>query len=301
MILKLKVWLLKKLLNDVSKHGHDGDVYLAHINKFEDKLLKTVGGEGSINPDTGLIQYKGGGGGGSSQTTNELDPNVVPYVRDALSEQQKLYREGAPDYYAGQTYLNPNEAQQSAINQLTANANINNPMLQNATNLNNQMINGDFLTSNPNFDAVMATAGRKATEQYNNAMTNTNSNASMSGRYGSDAHARMASNNSSNLAQSLADTAGQYAYQNYANERGNQINAMNNAGAIANNQNIGAQNLMNAGNAQAGFNQTALDADIARHDYGQNAQSQLLANYTNAVWGAPSAGSSTTSNSGGGK
>jgi hypothetical protein len=26
----------------------------------------------------------------------------------------------------------------------------------------------------------------------------------------------MASNNSSNLAQSLADTAGQYAYQNYA-------------------------------------------------------------------------------------
>ena len=70
---------------------------------------------------------------------------------------------------------------------------------------------------------------------------------------------------------------------------------------IAGNQNVGAQNLMNVGNAQAGFNQTALDADIARHDYGQNAQSQLLGNYTNAVWGAPSAGTSTTSNSGGGK
>ena len=300
MILKLKVWLLKKLLNDVSKHGHDGDVYLAHINKFEDKLLKTVGGEGSINPDTGLVQYKGGGGG-SSQTTNELDPNVVPYVKDALSEQQKLYQGGAPEYYGGQTYLNPNVQQQQAINQLTANANINNPMLQNATNLNNQMIQGDFLQNNPNFDAVMATAGRKATDAYNTAMTNTNSQASMSGRYGSDAHARMASNNSSNLAQSLADTAGQYAYQNYANERGNQINALNNAGQIANNQNIGAQNLMNAGNAQAGFDQTALDADIARHDYGQNAQSQHLANYTNAVWGAPSAGSSSTSQSGGGK
>ena len=300
MILKLKVWLLKKLLNDVSKHGHDGDVYLAHINKFEDKLLKTVGGEGSINPDTGLVQYKGGGGG-SQQTTNELDPNVVPYVKDALSEQQKLYNEGAPDYYGGQTYLDPNTQQQQAISQLTANANVNNPMLQNSTNLNNQMIQGAFLQNNPNFDAVMNTAGRKATDLYNNAMTNTNSQASMSGRYGSDAHARMASNNSSNLAQSLADTAGQYAYQNYANERGNQINAMNNAQTIAGNQNIGAQNLMNAGNAQAGFNQTALDADIARHDYGQNAQAQLLGNYTNAVWGAPSAGSSSTSNSGGGK
>jgi hypothetical protein len=92
MILKLKVWLLKKLLNDVSKHGHDGDVYLAHINKFEDKLLKTVGGEGSINPDTGLVQYKGGGGGGNSQTTNELDPNVVPYVK-MLYQNNKDYTE----------------------------------------------------------------------------------------------------------------------------------------------------------------------------------------------------------------
>ena len=301
MILKLKVWLLKKLLNDVSKHGHDGDVYLAHINKFEDKLLKTVGGEGSINPDTGLVQYKGGGGGGNSQTTNELDPNVVPYVRDALSKQQALYNQGAPSYYGGQTYLDPNSQQQQAINQMTANYDVNAPMLQNATNLNNQMIQGDFLQNNPNFDAVMNTAGRKATDLYNNAMTNTNSQASMSGRYGSDAHAKMASNNSSNLAQSLADTAGQYAYQNYATERGNQINAMNNAGAIAGNQNIGAQNLMNVGNMQAGFDQTALNADIARHDYGQNAQQQHLSNYTNAVWGAPGGSTSTTSQSGGGK
>lgn len=301
MILKLKVWLLKKLLNDVSKHGHEGDVYLAHINKFEDKLLKTVGGEGSINPDTGLVQYKGGGGGGQSNTTNELDPNVVPYVKDALQKQQELYNEGAPEYYGGQTYLDPNSQQQQAINMMTSNANINNPMLQNSTNLNNQMIQGDFLQNNPNFDAVMNTAGRKATDIYNTATQGTNSQASMAGRYGSDAHARMASNNSSNLAQSLADTAGQYSYQNYGNERGMQNAAMNNAGAIAGNQNIGAQNLMNAGNMQAGFDQTQLNANIARHDYGQNAQQQHLSNYTNAVWGAPGGSTSSTSQSGGGK
>ena len=296
MKIKLYNWLAK----DLGKLGREGDTELAHVNPFEKKLLKAVGGSGTINPITNLREFKGGGGG-SSQTSNELDPNVVPYVKDALSEQQNLYRQGAPEYYGGQTYLSPNAQQQGAINQMTANANVNNPMLQNATNLNNQMINGDFLQNNPNFDAVMNTAGRKATEQYNNAMTNTNSQASMSGRYGSDAHARMASNNSSNLAQSLADTAGQYAYQNYATERGNQNQAMQNAGQIANNQNIGAQNLMNAGNMQAGFDQTALNADIARHDYGQNAQQQHLSNYTNAVWGAPGGSTSSTSNSGGGK
>jgi hypothetical protein len=300
MILKLKVWLLKKLLNDVSKHGHDGDVYLAHINKFEDKLLKTVGGEGSINPDTGLVQYKGGGGG-SSQTTNELDPNVVPYVRDALSQQQKLYREGAPQYYAGQTYLDPNANQTNAMNQIATQAQAGSPVLNNATNLGNQMIQGDFLQNNPNFNAVMDTAGRKATDLYNTATQGTMSDVSQAGRYGSDAHARLQAGNAGKLSQSLADTAGQYAYQNYATERANQNQAMGQAQNLASNQYYDANQLMNVGNTQAGFNQTALDADIARHDYGQNAQSQHLANYTNAVWGAPSAGSSTTSNSGGGK
>jgi len=301
MIISMKIKLYNWLAKDLGKLGREGDTELAHVNPFEQKLLKAVGGSGTINPITSLREFKGGGGGQSQNTSNTLDPNIVPYVTDALSKQQALYNQGAPEYYGGQTYLGPNTQQQQAMSQMTANANVNNPMLQNSTNLNNQMIQGDFLQNNPNFDQVMATAGRAATDQYNNAMQSTNSNASMSGRYGSDAHSRMASNNSSNLAQSLADTAGQYSYQNYANERGNQINAMNNAGQISQNQNIGAQNLMNAGNAQAGFDQTALSADIARHDYGQNAQQQHLSNYTKAVWGAPGGSQSTTTSSGGGK
>jgi len=297
MKIKLYNWLAK----DLGKLGREGDTELAHVNPWEQKLLKAVGGSGTINPITNLKEFKGGGGGGNSQTSNNIDPSVAPYVRDALSKQQALYNQGAPEYYGGQTYLSPNSQQQQAMTQMQSAANVNDPMLQNATNLNNQMIQGDFLQNNPNFDAVMNTAGRKATDLYNNAMTNTNSQASMSGRYGSDAHAKMASNNSSNLAQSLADTAGQYAYQNYSNERSNQINAMNNAQQVAGNQMFGANQMLQAGNLQAGFDQTALDADIARHDYGQNAQSQHLARYTDAVFGAPMGSTSSTSQSGGGK
>ena len=264
MKIKLYNWLAK----DLGKLGREGDTELAHVNPWEQKLLKAVGGSGTINPITNLKEFKGGGGGGQSQTTNELDPSVRPYVRDALSKQQGLYNEGAPEYYGGQTYLDPNSQQQSAINMMTANAGVNDTMLQNSTNLNNQMIQGDFLQNNPNFNAVMDTAGRKATDLYNTATQGTMSDASQAGRYGSNAHARLQAGN---------------------------------AGNIANNQNIGAQNLMNAGNLQAGFDQTALNADIARHDYGQNAQQQHLSNYTNAVWGAPSGSTSTTSNSGGGK
>ena len=301
MILQFKVWLLKKLLNDVAKKGIEGDVHLAHINKFEDRLLKQMGGEGSINPNTGLTQYKGGGGGQSQSSSNEIDPMLKPYISYGLDQAQSLYNGGAPEYYGGQTYLGPNGNQTSAMNQMQANANVNSGMLQNSTDLNNQTIQGDFLQNNPNFDRVMQTAGDAATKQYNNAMQGTNSMASQSGRYGSDAHMRMASDNSSNLANSLANTAGQLSYDNYANERGNQINAMNNAATIAGNQNVGANALMQAGGYQAGFDQSALDSSIARHDYGQNADQQHLANYTNAVWGAPGGSQSTTSSSGGGK
>ena len=157
MKIKLYNWLAK----DLGKLGREGDTELAHVNPWEQKLLKAVGGSGTINPITNLKEFKGGGGGGQSQTTNELDPSVRPYVRDALSKQQALYNQGAPEYYGGQTYLDPNTQQQSAIDMMTANAGVNNPMLQNATNLNNQMIQGDFLQNNPNFDAVMATAEEK--------------------------------------------------------------------------------------------------------------------------------------------
>lgn len=300
MILKLKVWLLKRLLDDVAKHGIEGDTKLAHINDWEDKLLKAVGGEGSINPYTNLVQYKGGGGG-SSQTTNELDPAIRPYVVDALQEQKNLYNQGAPQYYGGQTYLDPNAQQQSAMTSIANQAQAGSPELQQANQLASQVMGGDFLQNNPYFNAVMDTAGRKATDIYNKATQKTASDVSMANRYGSDAHARLQSGNADALAKSLADTAGQYSYANFANERQNQMNVMNNAQNFANNNYYDASKLMQVGNQQAMFDQAALDADIARHDYGQNAQQQHLANYTNAVWGAPGGSRSVTSQSGGGK
>ena len=353
MILKLKVWLLQKLLANISKHGIEGDVHLAHINKFEDRLLKYMGGEGSINPKTGLIQYKGGGGGQSQNTSNTLDPNIVPYVTDALSKQQQLYNQGAPDYYGGNTYVSPSSQSNMAMQMGEQRAMDGNPMLgqaqetvgnlqtqvnpamagynrlQGGSALTNATARGDYLQNNPNFDSVMNTAGRKASDLYNSATNNTFSNVSQAGRYGSNAHANLQSGNAGKLAESLADTAGAYSYQNYARERGAQENAINQQfnqqmqatsgmGSLSEQQ---AARQMNAaqmapalgqadyqdidrmaqyGQMREGYDQTALNSAISRHDYGQNSQQQHLANYTNAVWGAPGGSQSTTTSSGGG-
>ncbi len=72
--IKEKLKLFKELYKDISGKGIGGDTELAHINKFESTLLKSVGGQGSINPTTGLKQYLGGGGGGGggSGTTTTI-------------------------------------------------------------------------------------------------------------------------------------------------------------------------------------------------------------------------------------
>jgi hypothetical protein len=53
-----KVALLKELYHEIAGKGQDGDTMLAHINPEEALLLKAHGGSGTINPNTGLPEYK---------------------------------------------------------------------------------------------------------------------------------------------------------------------------------------------------------------------------------------------------
>jgi hypothetical protein len=62
--IKLKVWLIKHLYADIAAMGDGGDTALAHVNLTEIALLKAHGGAGTINPRTGLVEFKGGKGGG---------------------------------------------------------------------------------------------------------------------------------------------------------------------------------------------------------------------------------------------
>ena len=86
-----KIKLFTELYKDIAGKGIGGDTELAHINKFESTLLKSVGGQGSINPTTGLKQYLGGGGGGGggsgTQTTIAREAPEVEARKLALYDQ----------------------------------------------------------------------------------------------------------------------------------------------------------------------------------------------------------------------
>ena len=81
-----KVELFKYLYKEIAGKGIGGDTELAHINTFESRLLRMVGGAGTINPETGLKQYFGGGGGGGAAPATQTQ-----FVREAPGiEERKL-------------------------------------------------------------------------------------------------------------------------------------------------------------------------------------------------------------------
>ena len=56
----MKKQKLNYILEQVRKKGRNGDTILAHINPLEAKMLKAAGGSGTINPKTGLPEFRGG-------------------------------------------------------------------------------------------------------------------------------------------------------------------------------------------------------------------------------------------------
>jgi len=93
---KIKVWLIKHLYADIAAMGDGGDTTLAHVNSMEVALLKAHGGAGTINPRTGLVEFKGKGGGGGSSApqenttyTSDLPEYAKPFYEELLKQSGK--------------------------------------------------------------------------------------------------------------------------------------------------------------------------------------------------------------------
>jgi hypothetical protein len=246
--------------------------------------------------------YKGGGGGGSSTTKQELDPTVKPFVEYGLQEAKKLYQQGPADYYGGQTWVDPSAQTNLALTMAQNRALAGNPLNASAQEQMSKTIAGDYLNAGNPYLAQATQAGADvATDQFNKAIQGATSSASSVGRYGSDAHQRLMSDASDNLARNLSNTAGPMAYQNYNAERQNQLNAMYGAPQMAQSDYYDIGQLQNVGGILEDYDKQALQGDIAKHEYEANKQQNLLSNYLAGAYGAPMPMSQTTQQSGGGK
>jgi hypothetical protein len=229
----------------------------------------------------------------STQTT-QIDPTIQPFLKYGLNEAQRLYQAGGPQYYQGQTYVGPSDATQTGIQALQARAQAGSPLLGAAQNQLYGTVQGDYLGGNPFFSGAFQPAAQAATDAFNTAIGNVTSAASKAGRYGSGAMQNLQGAAAGQLAKSLTGTAGQLAYQNYADERARQQQATFGAPAMAEADYADINKQLAAGQLREGYQNTALQADMAKYNYEQQLPQAQLTNYLNQAYGFPAGKTQTT-------
>lgn len=251
--------------------------------------------EEAFKPRGGFGMTLHSGGGGSSQpkdttTTQLMDPNVAPYVTYGLSEAQRIYNQQAPEYFPGQTYVGPSGSTQAALQAAQTRAMQGNPLVPAAQQQTLANIQGAYLGGNPFFQGAFNPAARAAEQSFMDALGRTGSTFSAAGRYGSGAMGDIQDRAMGTFSQSLTDTAGKLAYQNYDAERARQMASVAAAPEMAGADYADIQKLLTTGQAQEGYQQMALQDAINRYNYQQNLPSLQLQQYLSAAYGSPMGG-----------
>jgi hypothetical protein len=217
----------------------------------------------------------GGGSSGSQTVVQNSSPwsGVQAPLTEGYGDLKKIYKQGAPDYYPGNTVAGFSPQQQQSIQGITDLATNGNQTLTAANDQLKKTIQGDYLNAeNPYFSQMLSTLRQPVDSTY-----------SMGGRYGSGAHDA-----------AIAGVAGNLSYQNYAQERQNQLNAINQAPGIDQARYYGQQQLGNVGAAVQQQGQNIINADIMKHDYNQNKDINWLSQYLGMLNGASGGSVSTT-------
>jgi hypothetical protein len=222
---------------------------------------------------------KGKGGGGTQTQTQDIAPWLKEYVTYGLGEAKNLYQGSTPTYYPGQTYVDPSMQTTQAIDLATQRALAGSPLTSGAISQQQGTIGGQYLGANPYLES--------ATRAYNQAIGATRSQAAGAGRYGSGAQTQLEGLSQQNLANALANQAGQAAYQNYASERGLQQQSALAAPTLAQSQYNDINQLLQAGQLGEQYKQSALESDIARYNFEQQKPYEKLSAYLGSVYGAP--------------
>jgi hypothetical protein len=234
----------------------------------------------------------------ATTTTSQIDPTIQPFLNYGLTEAQRLYQFGSPQYYAGDTFVRPTTSTQTGLQALEARASLGNPLLQSAQNQLQNTVSGNFLSGNPFFQGAFQPAAKAAESQFQQTLGDIASKSSLAGRYGSGAMGSLQDRATGAFGQQLANTAGQLAYQNYADERNRQQQAIGMAPTMASADYQDIQNMLQAGQIREGYLGQQQQADIAKFNFLQNQPQQNLQNYLSLVYGSPLGRVSSTTTSG---
>jgi hypothetical protein len=211
-----------------------------------------------------------------------------PFVQYGLQEATRLYQApDIPQYFPGQTYVSPSQQTQAALQAAQQRAAVGNPLTPAAQAQALNTVQGGYLGGNPFFQGAFRGATQAAQTQYQDAVQQALSNASRAGRYGSGAMGTALDRAGGVFANALTNTAGQLAYQNYADERQRQQAMIGAAPTLAGADYEDINKMLQLGQIAEGYQETAIADAVNRFNFAQQAPYQKLQSYLSGAYGAP--------------
>lgn len=209
------------------------------------------------------------------KSTNDTAPWAPqqPHLKHGFEEARNIYDQGPQQFFGGQTYANPDAATTAGLNATEARANAGSPLLGQAQGEMSKILSGQYLdpNSNPGFSSMLDSVRA-------NVLPGIDSRFISAGRSGSGLHGRA-------VGEGLGSAIGQLTYGNYNDERNRMTGAMNAAPGMAMADYADPQMLGQVGAQREGQAQQGINEAIARHDYGQMAPNQALAQYMQMISG----------------
>jgi hypothetical protein len=235
---------------------------------------------------------------GKSKTQTTTQTSAPPaYIENQLKfgtdEARRLYEQGAPGFFPGQTYAGFTPQQEQALNLTEQRALSGSPLTREAQNQLQRTLSGEFLNANPYLDAQINAATRGTTQRFaETVMPSVQSSLGRAGRYGSNASTQQLFTNAQRtLAQQLADTEANIRGANYQNERQMMNAAIGQAPGLAAQDYADFGKLAMVGEQRQAMNQAGIDEAMARYQYENTIDQDQLDQFLARITGiSPQAG-----------
>ena len=117
----------------------------------------------------------------ASTTTTQVDPTIQPFLSYGLTEAQRLYQAGGPQYYPGQTYVGPSETTQTGLQALEQRARMGNPLLGQAQGAISGAIQGQQSPAAQMYANIYGQAATSPTSQFYSGLMGGTVNPAMAG------------------------------------------------------------------------------------------------------------------------
>ena len=224
----------------------------------------------------------------TTTTTSTQAPSAFaqPYLQYGMAEAERMYLEGAPEFYKTQTYAGFTPQQEKALKAQETRALAGSPLTQQA-----QSTLGSFLGSTnaegqyvpPAQSGLLTGAINRALDPVQQRME---SALAQRGRTGSAAGTRA-------MTEAMGNVAADVAYRDYATQRQQAMQAAQLAPSMAAQDYYDIGQLGQVGAQRQQMDQMGINEAMQRYEYAQNVPQQRLQQYQNLIAGFPMGGTTT--------